>query len=195
MPDFNTYRIRYRQAGSSAWSYFDRSNKSILGNANANNLTFPVNSTAHYYVNIAAVDLAAHEAWQPVDRVIKRGAAMDPQITADGLRVMPVVAGSPAALTARIWDLNGAGWAGQTIRFTLLGDSGHFGAAGVRVKDVVSAADGTAEVTLWPLESEANYYITASSLAAIGAPTWYYVRSLPDERLRNQTKIIILDNP
>lgn len=195
MSDFQTYRIRYRQSTVGSWTILDKSNKTILGNKSASNLTFNVSSTGHYYVNIATVDWAGHEAWQPADRVIKRGAAVDPVLTVQGERLVPVVAGRSAMLTVKLWDMNGTGWSGQTVNFNLAADTGGLGVLGATAKSVVTGADGTASVTLWPTGSNRDYRVTATSAAAPGSAPWFHLRALPDERLRDQTQIYYFEYP
>ncbi|MBI4178875.1 fibronectin type III domain-containing protein, partial [bacterium] len=195
MSDFSTYRIRYRPSTSGAWTWLDKSKQSILGNKSASNLTFPVSATAHYYVNAAAVDQASHEAWQPVDKVILRGAAsLDPALTEAGPTLIPVVAGSPVTLSVKLWDLNGNGWSGQSISFNLSGDTGGLNPGRNKSLSVVSGTDGLATATLYPDAAREFYIVTASSAAAPASKVRFILFSLPDERLKNATKIYVSEN-
>lgn len=193
MSDFSTYRIRYRPSTTGTWSTLDRWNKSILGNVSASNLTFSVSATGHYYVNVATVDFAGHEAWQATDRIIKRGAALDPMVTALTPRLMPVVAGKPVTLTAKLLDMNGAGWADQTVNFILKSDTGGLGSPGIMAKTALTGPDGKVSMTLLPTESQKDYMVRVTS-PSTSAVAWFYLYALADERLKDQTHIIYYGN-
>ena len=196
MSDFSTYRIRYRPSTSGTWTYLDKYNKSILGNISASNQTFSVSASGHYYVNIATVDQAGHEAWQASDRIIKRGASLDPVLTVEGKRSMAVVAGQPVTVTVKLWDMEGQPWSGQPVDFTLRAEAGGIDAPGVMSKSAVSNAFGKATITVWPTAADDNYFIVATSPQAPTTAGVIFIRALPSEDQKNRTAFLqYMDQP
>lgn len=191
MSDFNTYRIRYRQSTTGTWTYLDKWNKPILGNIGASNLTFAVSTSGHYYVNVATVDQAGHEAWQSVDKVIKRGAALDPALTLDQTRLIKVIAGQTVPLTATIRDMDGLGWAGQPVTFEIQSDLGVWKTNGLKTITTTTDAAGLAQSILQTDASTDRevYFVRATSPAVPGFETFYRIIALGDEKQKSQTWI------